>query len=638
MAIQFQINQRLPVTTKLKIAWAESDLEALLSLRPFITTDNGSYNLIRTIIEIGSQFENYLVTIGTNNLIAGWQQQYAQSPTWYLSCGNLGSSSCGTSLFVIIDTSNWSYTKRTIHSIGSGIADAGFTWEDLSPDPDKFTVSFNSVYGSDISAYENIESGSTIPAPDEPHRELHDFLGWFKDAEYTEAWDFDSDTVEDHITLYAKWELAVEVAGEANLIEAIFMEGETDPLPIENKSVIIPIGTGQDGKEIVLDKTETHIVWKYVGDASWIELVALNALKGDDGLSGTDGSDGSDGIGIQDATIEDSNLVLTLTDGRTLNLGNVVGADGPEGPPGQDGIDGQNAELIRQVISDFSLGGIATSATLATGTTFQEFVELLLTGSIEPPPEPPETVYYPILTSHSAGTIQRISGSATLEVGEAFNHEFSLSFDQGSITGRYIDGTWYPDSTTTRVGDITFSWEGTPNGSSNPNSYIKNTGNVAQGTNTINAVVNFLQGEQPKDSNGDNFSTPSGPGSTSVSTYVVGQRKYFYGSTVGTPDSIRDLTGMFNPIKGTQFIISGYEGTNTITIAYPKSLGAINKIMRDGENDTELFVRTEQNVTGANGLFPIAYYIYTWQLAGTSLFGKRWDGSSFIEPEIEVTI
>jgi uncharacterized repeat protein (TIGR02543 family) len=246
MAIQFQINQRLPATTKLKIAWTESDLEALLSLRPFITTDNGSYNLIRTIVEIGSQFENYLVTIGTNNLIAGWQQQYAQSPMWYLSCGNLGSSSCGTSRFVIIDTSNWSYTKRTIHSIGSGIADAGFTWEDLSPDPDKLTVSFNSVYGSDISAYENIESGSTIPAPDEPHRELHDFLGWFKDAEYTEAWDFDSDTVEDHITLYAKWELAVEVAGEANLIEAISMEGAESPLPILNKNVVIPITDLED--------------------------------------------------------------------------------------------------------------------------------------------------------------------------------------------------------------------------------------------------------------------------------------------------------------------------------------------------------------------------------------------------------
>lgn len=58
------------------------------------------------------------------------------------------------------------------------------------------------------------------------------------------------------------------------------------------------------------------------------------------GANGTDGKDGADGRGISNAEINSSGeLVLTFTDGKTQNLGIVVGADGADGTGGQNSVD-----------------------------------------------------------------------------------------------------------------------------------------------------------------------------------------------------------------------------------------------------------------------------------------------------------
>ncbi|MEC9246286.1 MAG: hypothetical protein VYB05_16095 [Pseudomonadota bacterium] len=62
---------------------------------------------------------------------------------------------------------------------------------------------------------------------------------------------------------------------------------------------------------------------------------------GDPGKDGANGKDGADGVGLAGAVIDRSgNLILTLTDGSTRELGIVVGRDGQKGEPGQDGKDG----------------------------------------------------------------------------------------------------------------------------------------------------------------------------------------------------------------------------------------------------------------------------------------------------------
>lgn len=63
---------------------------------------------------------------------------------------------------------------------------------------------------------------------------------------------------------------------------------------------------GTDGREIELQKSTTHIQWRYKGDVSWTNLVALADLKGakgdkgDTGNTGKTGEKGADGFGTKE--------------------------------------------------------------------------------------------------------------------------------------------------------------------------------------------------------------------------------------------------------------------------------------------------------------------------------------------------
>ena len=61
-------------------------------------------------------------------------------------------------------------------------------------------------HGEAPEAYVGIKAGSTISKPEqEPRAEGYRFGGWYHDAACTKAWDFDTDTVQADITLYAGW-------------------------------------------------------------------------------------------------------------------------------------------------------------------------------------------------------------------------------------------------------------------------------------------------------------------------------------------------------------------------------------------------------------------------------------------------
>lgn len=82
------------------------------------------------------------------------------------------------------------------------------------------------------------------------------------------------------------------------------------------------------------------------------ELEARQLERGDPGPAGTDGKDGqagpagNDGTGLADALIDNKGaLILTLTDGRTKELGVVMGRDGAKGLDGKDGADFTDVEF-----------------------------------------------------------------------------------------------------------------------------------------------------------------------------------------------------------------------------------------------------------------------------------------------------
>ncbi|MBR2443803.1 MAG: leucine-rich repeat protein [Clostridia bacterium] len=67
-----------------------------------------------------------------------------------------------------------------------------------------YTVTFNSMGGSEVFS-QSVKYSSLVAEPEDPTKDGYIFVGWYKLADYSEKWLFDTDTVTKDITLYAKW-------------------------------------------------------------------------------------------------------------------------------------------------------------------------------------------------------------------------------------------------------------------------------------------------------------------------------------------------------------------------------------------------------------------------------------------------
>ncbi|MBO6133155.1 MAG: InlB B-repeat-containing protein [Lachnospiraceae bacterium] len=67
------------------------------------------------------------------------------------------------------------------------------------------TVAFDSMGGSAVSSQE-VVNGDTLTKPTNPYFDGIRFLGWYRDKECTDEWNFYLDSVTEDITLYAKWD------------------------------------------------------------------------------------------------------------------------------------------------------------------------------------------------------------------------------------------------------------------------------------------------------------------------------------------------------------------------------------------------------------------------------------------------
>ena len=110
---------------------------------------------------------------------------------------------------------------------------------------------------------------------------------------------------------------------------------------------------GVDGKDGVglssaLVGAEGNLVLALT-DGRTIDLGRIVGRDGKDGKDADPGVDGKDGVGLSTALLgTEGNLVLALTDGRTIDLGRIVGRDGKDGKdadPGKAGASIDSAEV-----------------------------------------------------------------------------------------------------------------------------------------------------------------------------------------------------------------------------------------------------------------------------------------------------
>lgn len=76
------------------------------------------------------------------------------------------------------------------------------------------TISFVTLGGSSLDD-QSVATGEKAAKPEDPTKEGYTFSGWYTDASLNSEYDFNSE-IDDNITLYAKWEAAVEDTDSQN--------------------------------------------------------------------------------------------------------------------------------------------------------------------------------------------------------------------------------------------------------------------------------------------------------------------------------------------------------------------------------------------------------------------------------------
>ena len=97
---------------------------------------------------------------------------------------------------------------------------------------------------------------------------------------------------------------------------------------------------GESGREVILQVASGYIQWKYVGDATWTNLVSLTSLTGANGIDGKEVT-----FQVSDGYIQWQYLGDT-TWNNLIELSTLVG------PAGQDGIDGKDGKEVTFQVSD----------------------------------------------------------------------------------------------------------------------------------------------------------------------------------------------------------------------------------------------------------------------------------------------
>lgn len=111
-------------------------------------------------------------------------------------------------------------------------------WKKLNTEVEKFNVAFESNGGNTIDTQVGIQKGTRVIKPMDPKREGYTFEGWYSDNSFKQSWNFDTDTVESDMTLYAKW---IQIQPE------IEKPNPEKPNPVEPETVLPETGMANYG-------------------------------------------------------------------------------------------------------------------------------------------------------------------------------------------------------------------------------------------------------------------------------------------------------------------------------------------------------------------------------------------------------
>lgn len=249
--------------------------------------------------------------------------------------------------------------------------------------------------------------------------------------------------------------------------------------------------------------------------------------------------------------------------------------------------------------------GIANGATIAAGTSLEEFVKMVVQKAI------PATYTHPSLSLGNNGG----QAAGNVEAGTTITPKLRATFNKNDAGNL--------ESIVIKKGGTEIA-----TGSTSPLDYTGES--VVIGDETISYSASATYGDAPVKNN--NLGQESkenwfAAGTVTSGTFsITGKRNLFYGTGVGDVPEVTSgmVRGLANkklaPAAGTSFNISVAVGQQYIVIAYPATLRDLNNVTYVEANDSGMasnFTKTTVNVAdargGENGM--MSYKVYTYAMA-----------------------
>ena len=320
------------------------------------------------------------------------------------------------------------------------------------------------------------------------------------------------------------------------------------------------------------------------GDQGERGLDGSNGRDGRDGKDGKDGVDGVDGVGVRDAKIDfDGSLVISLTDGREINCGEVVSVDVAKQIQKvthniQTGAGGDSQTVLDAIAAIQAT--IATYGTMATQNKTSVDIEGGTIDNTTIGATTPSTGVFTTLTATDETNLGGVAGNASLRV-------FSPS-----STGTFIGVTGGSTQAEFRV-----------SGSQNNNSlFLISRGSGVIGFSTGNSITNQQLRVSP---------------TSSAVNYVQVTGAATGGSPAITAQGSDTNVGITVQGKGTGSAILQANSTGNALLATDGGLTAVRAIPRGSSGDTWLDVQRTSGLVALSAASGVTNGAFLVQSKGT---------------------
>ena len=263
-------------------------------------------------------------------------------------------------------------------------------------------------------------------------------------------------------------------------------------------------------------------------------------------------------------------------------------------------VSGGAGSLERQITAAIDVGGVDAGDTFAQGTSYDDMWDALLNPTL-----------YPTFTDPNASLTY--AADAYYEVGATIPAKTAtVALNRGTInpaygTSGYRSGEATNYALASSGADTEYSDSSTSSGTFSVTALTRAT----KGSITLTATVSYAAGEQPKDSKGNNYSSPLAAGSKTATKTMNFIQAYYYGKSAST--TISDFTGLTKSVtaKGQkQFKFT--TNNEHMVMAYDSSYGNLTSIL--DPNGFETISGWTKSTLTVDGF---SYYVYVANSATT---------------------